>query len=289
MTLFARIILWGLLLLMLKDARSQSRTQPYNLEEDSKSQSAIESHKIEVGFNKTSSIIFPAVIKSVDRGSRDILAQKAKGVGNVLQLKAGRENFTETNLTVITGDGMLHQFTINYSGQPISLTLNISENEDTQKIAPLIFQTEMTETEMENYSSGIVQAKRKIRFINEKQYKINLVLLGIYIKDDVMFYRFKIRNQSNINYDIDFLKFYIRDKSRMKRMASQEIEVKPIYIFGNDKVVKGKSETEIIYALEKFTIPESKHLDVEMFEHKGVRHFDMMIKNKTIVDAKLLQ
>lgn len=288
MSLFARTILWGLLLLMLKDARSQSRTQPLNLEVDSKSQSAIESHKIEVGFNKTSSIIFPAVIKSVDRGSRDILAQKAKGVGNVLQLKAGRENFTETNLTVITGDGILHQFTINYSGQPISLTLDISETSDHQKTLPLIFQSEMTETDMENYSSGIVQTKRTIRFINLKKYKISLALLGIYIKDDVMFYRFKIRNQSNISYDIDFLKFYIRDKSKMKRTASQEIELKPIYVYGNDKVVKGKSETDIVYALEKFTIPESKHLDVEMFEHKGGRHFDMMVKNKTIVDARLL-
>lgn len=278
MSLFARIVLWGLLLLMLKDARSQSR-----------SQSVIESHSIEIGFNKTSSIIFPAIIKSVDRGSRDILAQKAKGVGNVLQLKAGRENFIETNLTVITGDGILHQFTINYSGQPISLTLDISKNDETQKALPLIFQTEMTETDMENYSSSIVKTKRATRFINEKKYKINLALLGIYIKDDVIFYRFRIRNQSNINYDIDFLKFYIRDKAKMKRTASQELGVKPIYVYGNDEAVKGNSETEIVYALEKFTIPESKHLDVELFELNGGRHFNLMIKNKTIVKAQLLQ
>src|SRR6478609_7705688 len=95
-----------------------------------RSEEIIKTLPLEITFNKTSSIIFPAVIKSVDRGSRDILAQKAKGVGNVLQLKAGKENFSETNLTVITGDGVLHQFTINYSGQPISLTFNISAYED---------------------------------------------------------------------------------------------------------------------------------------------------------------
>lgn len=32
MSLFVRIILWGLLLLMLKDARSQSRTQTISME-----------------------------------------------------------------------------------------------------------------------------------------------------------------------------------------------------------------------------------------------------------------
>ena len=251
-------------------------------------QSNIETHHVEVTYNKTSNIVFPTVIKSVDRGSRDVLAQKAKGVGNVLQLKAGKENFPETNLTVITADGILHQFTVNYSSQPQSLTFDISDSTNSLKSSPLMFQTEMTETDMENYSSGIVQAKRRIHFVNENNYKIDLALLGIYIKDDVMFYRFRIRNHSNINYDIDFLKFYIRDKARIKRTASQEIEVRPIYVYGNDKVVKGKSETDIVYALEKFTIPESKHLDVEMFERNGGRHFDLMIKNRTIVNAQLL-
>jgi conjugative transposon TraN protein len=248
----------------------------------------VETHHVEVTYNKTSNIVFPTVIKSVDRGSRDVLAQKAKGVGNVLQLKAGKENFPETSLTVITADGILHQFTVNYSSQPMSLIFDISDSTNATKSTPLIFQTAITDTEMENYSSGILQAKRTIWFVNQSNYKIDLALLGIYIKDDIMFYRFRIRNHSNINYDIDLLKFYIRDKARIKRTASQEIVIKPIYVYGNDKSVKGKSETDIVFALEKFTIPESKHLDVEMFEHNGGRNFDLVIKNKTIVNAQLL-
>ena len=275
-----RIKLTVLLLMVIMRAVSQPSDHP---------EEVIKTYPVEITFNKTSSIIFPAVIKSVDRGSRDILAQKAKEVGNILQLKAWRENFPETNLTVITGDGILHHFTVTYSNQPASLTIDLSNNGGTPNLTSLIFQTEMTETDMESYSTGIVQSKRTIRFIDEKKYKISLALLGIYIKNDVMFYRFRIRNHSNINYDIDFLKFYIRDKARIKRTASQEVELKPIYVYGNDKVVKGKSETDIVFVLEKFTIPDSKQMDVEMFERNGGRHFDLMIKNKTIVNAQLLQ
>ncbi len=206
----------------------------------------------------------------------------------MLQLKAGKENFPETNLTVITADGILHQFTVNYSSQPTSLIFDTNDSTNATKSSPLIFQAAITDTEMETYSSGILQAKRAIWFVNESNYKIDLALLGIYIKDDIMFYRFRIRNHSNINYDIDLLKFYVRDKARIKRTASQEIVIKPIYVYGNDKSVKGKSETDIVYALEKFTIPESKHLDVEMFERNGGRNFDLVIKNKTIVNAQLL-
>lgn len=255
----------------------------------SQSQEVIQTFALEITVNKTSSIIFPTIIKSVDRGSRDILAQKAKGVGNVLQLKAGKENFPETNLTVITGDGTLHHFSVTYAAQPSNLTMDMGMNNDLTDLTPLIFQTEMTETDMENHSADIIQTKRRIRFIKERKYKINLALLGIYIKDDIIFYRLRIKNQSNINYDIDFLKFYIRDNSKIKRTASQEIEVIPLYVYGNDNVVKGKSETDLVYVLEKFTIPESKHADVELFERNGGRHFNLIIKNKTIVNAQLLQ
>lgn len=269
--LFIRILLWGFFA---------------NWALDAKSQPMVESHRVEITYNKTSSLIFPAIIKSVDRGSKDVIAQKAKGVGNVLQLKAGRENFPETNLTVITSDGTLHQFTVNYSNEPASLAIHFNNAENP---APLVFETELTETEMGNYASGIVHAKRTIRNYRENQYKIGFALHGIYIKDDVMFYHFRINNKSNVNYDIDFLKFYIRDKARIKRTASQEIEVKPIYVYGNDKAVKGGASTDLVYALTKLTIPESKHFDVEMFEQNGGRHFELEIKNKTIVKARLLE
>src|SRR5258706_5798250 len=147
------------------------------------SEEIVKTCPLEITFNKTSSIIFPALIKSVDRGSRDVLAQKAKGVGNVLQLKAGRENFPETNVTVITADGNLHLFIVNYSEQPKSLTVDMSNSDQSTQ---LLFQTKMTETEMENYASNIVKAKRR-HIEKESKYKISLALNGVYIKDDVMF------------------------------------------------------------------------------------------------------
>jgi conjugative transposon TraN protein len=251
-------------------------------------QSKIESDTLEIAYNRTSSIVFPAVIKSVDKGSRDILAQKAKGVGNVLQLKAGRERFAQTNLTVITADGVLHHFTVNYSEQPLNLTVLTGSGHDTPS-SSLVFQTELTQTDMENFSSGIVSDKRRVRSVHESGNKMSLTLMGIYIKGDAMFYRFRIVNHSNIDYDIDFLKFYIRDKARIKRTASQEVEVRPIYVYGNDKKVHGNSSTEIVFALQKLTIPESKYLQVELFEKNGGRHLNVDIKNKTIVNARLLE
>ncbi|MEX2234029.1 MAG: conjugative transposon protein TraN [Cyclobacteriaceae bacterium] len=241
---------------------------------------------LEIAYNKTTSLVFPAIIKSVDRGSRDLLAQKAKGVENILQLKAARHGFPNTNLTVITSDGKIHEFTVAYSKAPGSLVINIGNSESHEPMDPEpIFETEMTETEMEKCASQIVNAKRSIRFVKESRHKMGLLLHGIYIKDNVIFYHFRIRNQSNISYDVDFLRFYIEDRQKVKRTASQEVDVKPVYVYGNGETIKGKSTEDVVYALGKFTIPDAKRLVIEMFEKNGGRNLSLAIKNKTIVNA----
>src|SRR5882672_1873022 len=95
---------------------------------NAQSQPRDESRNVEVTFNKTSTLVFPTAITSVDRGSRDLIAQKAKGVNNVLQIKAGKPNFRETNLTVITSDGGLYHFFIRYSEQPTVFTVSIRDS-----------------------------------------------------------------------------------------------------------------------------------------------------------------
>jgi conjugative transposon TraN protein len=254
-------------------------------------QGANTSQRIEVTFNKTSSLVFPAVIKSVDRGSRDVLAQKAKGVENVLQLKAARAGFAETNLTVITADGTIHHFTVNYAKEPEALIWN--GGKDNEGEAPdkrkLIFQTTLTESDLETYASQIVRSKRSVRFARESRNKMTLSLNGIYIRDNIIFYHFRMRNASNINYDIDFLRFYVQDKVKVKRTASQEVDKKPLYVYGDQEHVPANTTQDVVYALEKFTIPDAKRLYVEMFEHNGGRNLELSIRNKTIVKAKLIQ
>lgn len=66
---------------------------------------------LEVTFNKTVHLIFPAAIRYVDLGSADIIAGKADGSENVLRVKAALRDFSrETNLAVITEDGSYYTF-----------------------------------------------------------------------------------------------------------------------------------------------------------------------------------
>jgi conjugative transposon TraN protein len=254
---------------------------------EASSQPVSDGQTVEVTFNKTSSLVFSSTIKSVDRGSRDVLAQKAKGIDNVLQLKAARTNFKETNLTVITADGRLHHFFVRYAEEPNALTniANESENE-IQDSFELLFQTEMTEAEMERYAQAILDSPRKFRLKSASKFDMRLSLQGIYIRDNIMFYHLKVSNRSNVPYHTDVLRFYIKDRQKVKRTASQEVSETPLYYYGNASVIDGKSTQDLVYAIPKFTIPDAKELTIELMEKRGGRHLELDIRNKTIVKAQ---
>src|SRR5689334_10024769 len=75
----------------------------------------LEPYRLEVSYNKTTHLVFPLSIISIDRGSASILAQKAPGVENILKVKADQKAFEETSLNVITSDGKLYSFLVCYN------------------------------------------------------------------------------------------------------------------------------------------------------------------------------
>jgi conjugative transposon TraN protein len=239
---------------------------------------------IDITVNKTTSIVFGSNIVDGDKGSREVLVRRAKGVNNILQLKAGRPRFPETNLTVITADGKLHHFFVRYADHPSGFTFEVDNQ--TNDALPLNFQSELTDDEMSRYSESIVASGANKSLNRDAKFDMRLSLQGIYIAGNIMFYHLQISNKSNIAYHPDVLRFFIKDKKKAKRTASQEIAEQLIYVHGSSQVINGKSTVDLVYAIPKFTIPDAKLLNIELMEHLGGRHLKLEIKNKLIVKAK---
>lgn len=251
-------------------------------------QSVVQSHEMEVAYYKTSSIVFPASIAGVDRGSRDVLAQKAKGVNNVLQLKAARFGFEETNLTVITRDGFLHHFTIRYSDKPEVFTYQVNPQQaGVPSGLPLIFPEKMTENQMQEYARKIVAVKGPV-WKRQRANGMVLALDGIYIKENTIFCHLRVVNDFNIPFQFELVRFFIKDRKKIKRTASQEQQLDPTLLYGNDKYLSGITSTELVYALPKFTFPDAKHLVIEIIEQNGGRHLKLKLSNKMIMNAQFI-
>lgn len=223
--------------------------------------------------DKTTSLVFPFAIKYVDRGNEYVLAQQVKDVPTILLVKAASKDFTETNLSVVTDDGSVYSFTVCYNSKPTSWVHYMPIN---------------NKATIAMYANGILDNPKSVKKLDDHKWKTDAEIIGIYIKNDVIFFQVRLINNSPIDYTVELIRFYIRDKKKSKRTSVQEIELKPQYTVGNTSNIKAHNSSVMVFALEKYTIPDAKYMAIQINEKNGGRHFSIRIKNKKLMRAVVL-
>jgi conjugative transposon TraN protein len=252
---------------------------------------SITPYHLAITCNKTSNLIFPYAIKSVDRGSSVVLAQKAKGVNNILQVKAGRQGFPQTNVTVVTADGEFYSFLVDYTTEPSVLNLSFSKDsnsiiESAEKDKAVLSDAPLDEAACQSFTSEINRQKHFLHLRTREQ-KISVSLQSIWLTNKVIWLALQLQNKSLIDYTPDYIRFFVRDKKRGKRTAVQETEILPLY--GNtDSTVAGNQSQKIVFAFQSFTIPKTQELVIQVGEQNGGRSLVLSISHKAILKARYL-
>jgi conjugative transposon TraN protein len=249
----------------------------------------IQPEALSVTYLKTTNLIFPYAVKSVDKGSKDIMVQIAKGVENILQVKAAVQGFRETNLTVITADGKLYSYVVNYTERPIALNVQAAFKTGSTAGQAKFSIINDNEANVQDFAEQVSTKSPVLNGFKDSRYNISLKLEGIYIKGQMLYFQLGLENSSNINYDIEQLRFFIRDQKKAKRTATQETELQPQQVTGNARIIRGQSRQTIVAGIPKFTIPDKKILIIQLMEKQGGRNLELNIKNKSVVGAKAVK
>ena len=256
-------------------------------------------HGLEVTYEKTVHIIFPAPVKYVDLGNTNLVAGKADGAENVLRVKAAVRNFTEeTNMSVITEDGDFFSFNVKYVDEPLLLNIEMCDFiHDGEAVNRPNNAMDIYLTELENESPRLVRLimksvyrddKRRIRHIGSKRFGVQFLLKGLYTHGDLLYFHTEVKNGTHVPFDVDFVSFKIVDKKIMKRTAMQEQAVYPLRAYHYITRVDGKKKERSVFALPKFTLPDDKKLVVELAEKQGGRHQEFEVASEDLVRAETI-
>lgn len=256
-------------------------------------------HGLEVTFDKTCHVIFPAAIAYVDLGSANIIAGKADGAENVIRVKAAKRGFKgETNMSVITEDGAYYSFNVKYAREPRILNVEMTDfihdgeavNRPNNSMniylkelgseSPVLVRLVMKSIWKEN--------KRRVKHIGSKSFGIQFLLKGIYTHNGLLYFHTEIKNSSNVPFDVDFITWKIVDKKVAKRTAIQEQVIQPLRTQNFVLNVAGNSKERTVWTMDKFTIPDDKCLVVELAEKNGGRHQSFTIENTDLVRARVI-
>ena len=256
-------------------------------------------HGLEVTFDKTCHVIFPAAIAYVDLGSANIIAGKADGAENVIRVKAAKRGFKgETNMSVITEDGAYYSFNVKYAREPRILNVGMTDfihdgeavNRPNNSMniylkelgseSPVLVRLVMKSIWKEN--------KRRVKHIGSKSFGIQFLLKGIYTHNGLLYFHTEIKNSSNVPFDVDFITWKIVDNKVAKRTAIQEQVIQPLRTQNFVLNVAGNSKERTVWTMDKFTIPDDKCLMVELAEKNGGRHQSFTIENTDLVRARVI-
>lgn len=228
---------------------------------------------ISITTDKTSSLVFPNPIVHVDRGAKAVLVQAVKDAPHVLLVKAAAKDFTETNLSVITADGSVYSFVVNYKAEPGEQVYQVAAKK---------------ENPVNNLAAGLLDNPRTIKGIRDREWNMTAEVTGIYVLNDVLYFQVQFSNQSPLDYEPELLRLFIRDRKKAKRTAVQEQELTPLHIENRPVIIKAMRSHTMVLAVQKFTIPDNKQMLLQCMEKSGGRHLQLKIHNRKLMQSIML-
>ncbi|MDY3119676.1 conjugative transposon protein TraN [Porphyromonas somerae] len=125
-------------------------------------------------------------------------------------------------------------------------------------------ESDMTQSQLHEYCYNMLLSKNNFFNVSSSKYGMRIRLNNIYSIDKYFFLDLSLFNQTNIQYDIENIRFMVEDKKKTKATTFQSIEISPILVSQQDKSFKKKYRN--VFVFEKFTFPEEKVFVIELSE-----------------------
>ena len=191
------------------------------------------------------------------------------------------------NIGVITvvGQSFIAQYKAIYrNSENLNTVTNIHiqpENMQPIELDKMVF----SNLELRKFAMDIIREKSEKHPIREeKNLKLNIQLNNVYVMSDYIFLDITFKNNSNLSYDIEDLKFSIEDKKIYKATNNQSIEMTPIFQLNPQKHFSKNFRN--IYVFKKFTFPNSKVMMIRLIEEQlSGRTIEMKVNYSDILKA----
>ena len=239
----------------------------------------ISSVVIPVTVGKMTNLVFPEAVQVGVKVSMDIMAQKVKGVENVIELKAARRDFPATNLSVYGKDGRLYSFVLRYVADTPVLNFRVVAGSSATAVMLAGLPVSLGVLRADAY---VLAGRRRFLRVVASGDGLRLRLTGIYLKDSLQWLVMRLKNRSASGFCPGYARVYVQDKQPVQRRAQQDRVLAPVYD-GMPGTVAGASAVQFAVGLRPFSVGKGKRLVVEL---AGTDGRTVLLKVKGRVVAK---
>jgi len=229
-------------------------------------------------------LFFPANIRQGIVGANNFVfsynRERAQPLG---LLKATKGN--QSNLLVVTTDGKVYSYIIAYAdnlpekNRFVSFSESIGHEHqreplvvrDTIKLdSNLVVKKQYAKEFLEKSCAALLEQPERKNIFKRKD-GVTLAIKNLVYYEDLVFVQFEMKNESGIDFDIDYLKLALVLGNNKRRASYQSANLIPTYIYQMPKKTRHAEISRFVYVIPKFTLGNHEKLELRLKELKGNR------------------
>ena len=197
----------------------------------------------------------------------------------------------DSNLLVVTEDGLAYSFYLVYRNQLEQSHKFISTNKAIGNVLPEKPLDEMTLKKKRGSLIDSMSDSLQYRKASQIFLERNTTVMKAKRKDgmvlrlrDVSYFGketyiiLEIKNRSDIDFEVDFVQLFKVHGNPRKKSSYQKLSLKPLYIYKRPSIVKVGHVERLVYVVPKFTLSGKERLMIELQEKSGSRK--LLLKGK---------
>lgn len=211
-------------------------------------------------------------------------------VKNILRVKlspdsSGKGYSEEIGVVTIVGTHFIAQFRLQYAGEQAEEDVLTQIEITPEFIRPLdISGISLGSSDFKSFAISMLKLRKSAALSRCHDYDISMSLNQVFSAGDYVFLDVNLKNSGSLEYDIDELRFSLKDKRINKATSVQSIELKPVWqLYPLQSFVKNYRN---IFVFKKLSYPGHKVLAMSISEKQiSGRSLELSIPYSAILKA----
>lgn len=240
---------------------------------------------------KNVALFFPEPIRQGIIGSENFVftynREKEQYFG-LLQAKPG----DESNLLVINRNGTIFSYIVKYKEELSKLNYFISFSKNIGNEIPRIKDSIIAEGSQsvidnntfyyQKFCTYLLERERFFGYFTKRKNRIILSIENIVYDKEQLYFVIQIKNNSTLDYDLNFLNIAIETRQKGKRKSLQRLYLKPIFKYNTPSKIVENELVKFVYVMPKFSISNDRRVILDLNEKDGERNIELKISHKFI-------
>ena len=240
---------------------------------------------------KNVALFFPEPIRQGITGAENFIftynREKEQYFG-LLQAKPGKES----NLLIVNRDGSIFSYIVRYKAQLSKFNYFIPKSSSIGNERPILndsISVVTAESNVDNrnyyyqkFSSYLLERKQRVGRIKKRTEGIVLSVENIVFDTEELYFVIQIKNNSTLDYDLNFLKLSIETRQKGKKKSLQRLYHEPIFKHNMPSKITENETVRFVYVLPKFSLSNDRRAIFELHEKDGERNIELKISHSYI-------